>query len=156
MGQKYSQLNETQSRVIQNMLKERKSQTEDVAQQVFRIIFPYRSCLKTIATDIFSKFAAHQYITMKNEVPVYFADPYSSWQKGAIENANKLICQYLPKNTELHSISRKLLLKIQTDLNDRPRKKLGYNPPSKSLELISPNSMHLVSESTRLFLNSAR
>ena len=64
------------------------------------MFFAYRKHLKTITTDNGSEFAAHLDITaglrMKglDDVTVYFADSYSSWQKGAVENVNKLIKDY--------------------------------------------------------------
>ena len=65
------------------------------ARTVVRLLFPYRESIKTITTDNGCEFAAHLEITKKlsrkgdREIIVYFADSYSSWQKGAIENANK-------------------------------------------------------------------
>ena len=59
--------------------------------------------LKTTTTDNGSEFAEHQWITQKLGVPVYFADSYCSWQKGAVENTNKLIRQYIwPVRRLLH------------------------------------------------------
>ena len=51
----------------------------------------------------------------------YFADPYSSWQKGAIENVNGLIRQYIPKNTCFSNISQQQITKIMQKINTRPR-----------------------------------
>ncbi len=70
------------------------------AQTVARLLYPYRSTLRTITTDNGCEFATHQEITrrlsMRNreKVTVYFTDSYSPWQKGAIENANRLIRRY--------------------------------------------------------------
>ena len=74
------------------------------AQTVARLLSLTVTPLRTITTDNGCEFAAHLEITrllsMKNreKVIVYFADSYCSWQKGAIENANKLIRKYIPKN----------------------------------------------------------
>ena len=57
------------------------------------MLLPYKYFLRTITTDNGSEFADHDFISKKLGVPIFFADPYSSWQKGAIENANKLIRQ---------------------------------------------------------------
>ena len=68
------------------------------------MLFPYRESVRTITTDNGCEFAAHLEITRllsikgRDKVIVYFADSYCSWQKGAIENANKLIRKYIPKN----------------------------------------------------------
>lgn len=83
------------------------------AQTVARLLYPYRDTLRTITTDNGCEFAAHLEITrllsMKNreKVIVYFADSYCSWQKGAIENANKLIRRYIPKKSNFDDFSDK-------------------------------------------------
>ncbi len=107
------------------------------AQTVARLLFPYRKTLKTITTDNGCEFAAHLEITrrlsMKNsdKVIVYFADSYSSWQKGAIENANKLIRKYIPKKANFDDFSDKRISEIQKKINRRPREKLNFNTPLK-------------------------
>ncbi|MCD8202132.1 MAG: IS30 family transposase, partial [Prevotella sp.] len=63
-------------------------------------------------------------------VPVFFADSYCSWQKGAIENENKLIRQYIPKGTDLNSLTDKFINKIKIKINARPREKLNFSSPS--------------------------
>lgn len=100
-----------------------------VAQTVRRILLPYRKHLLTITTDNGPEFAYHQQITKDLCVPVYFADPYSSWQKGAIENTNKLIRQYIPKDADFNDYTDKRIMAIQKKLNQRPRQKLGFSTP---------------------------
>ena len=68
-----------------------------LAKAVRRLLLPYKHTLKTITTDNGSEFAAHEWITKMLGVQVYFTDSYSSWQKRAIENTNKLVRQYIPK-----------------------------------------------------------
>ena len=108
---------------------------EPLAQTVVRLLFAYRKCLKTITTDNGSEFAAHQDITKglrlrgKEDVIVYFADSYCSWQKGAVEHENKLIRQYLPKKSNFNDFSDEYIRKIGKKLNMRPRKKLDYSTP---------------------------
>lgn len=101
----------------------------NVAKTVCRLLFPFREHLLSITTDNGSEFAAHQYITEKLKVQVYFTDAYSSWQKGRIENGNKLIRFYLPKDTDFKDVSDKLVKKIQKELNARPRRKLNFSTP---------------------------
>ena len=108
-----------------------------VAKAVARLLFPYRHTLKTITTDNGCEFAAHLEITrllsMKNreKVTVYFADSYCSWQKGAIENANKLIRKYIPKKCNFDCFSDRKIMEIQKKLNRRPREKLNFDSPLK-------------------------
>lgn len=59
-------------------------------------------------------------------VPTYFCDPYSSWQKGTVENVNKMIRRYIPKGTDLITISQHDLDRIAERINKKPRKILGY------------------------------
>ncbi len=105
------------------------------AQAVARLLFPFREKVKTITTDNGCEFAAHKDITkllyMRNKEPiiVYFADSYAAWQKGAIENANKLIRKYIPKKANFEDFSDRKIMTIQKKLNERPRQKLNFNTP---------------------------
>lgn len=109
------------------------------AKTVYRLLFPYRNSLKTITTDNGCEFAAHREITRllsirgQPPVTVYFADSYASWQKGAIENANKLIRKYIPKKAYFDDFSDRQIMKIQMKLklNTRPREKLNFESPKK-------------------------
>ena len=56
---------------------------------------------------------------------------YASWQKGAIENANKLIRQYFPKGTDFRLVSDDEVLQVQRKLNQRPRAKINFSSPLK-------------------------
>ncbi len=59
-------------------------------------------------------------------VPTYFCDPYSSWQKGTVENVNKMIRRYIPKGTDISTLSEEYLDFIADRINKKPRKILGY------------------------------
>lgn len=63
------------------------------------------------------------------KVVVYFADSYAAWQKGTIENANKLIRKYIPKSANFNDFSNARIKKIQYKLNNRPREKLNFETP---------------------------
>ena len=84
---------------------------------------------KNIITDNGPEFAAHKLITKHLGAVVYFADPYSSWQKGAIENTNKLIRQYIPKQANFDDYTDKKIAMIQKKINNRPRQKLNFETP---------------------------
>ena len=60
---------------------------------------------------------------------MYFAHPYCSWEKGAIENANMLYRQYIPKKQSFKLISEEQLMLIQQKINDRPRKAINFQKP---------------------------
>ena len=106
-----------------------------LAKTVVRLLYAYRKYLKTITTDNGSEFAAHLDITaglsMKglDDVTVYFADSYCSWQKGAVENVNKLIRQYIPKKSNFNNIPDQYVKNVAKKLNLRPRKKLNFSNP---------------------------
>ena len=106
-----------------------------LAKVVIRLLFGYRKYLKTITTDNGSEFAAHLDITAGlrfkglPDVIVYFADSYCSWQKGAVENVNKLIRQYIPKKSNFNEFSDEYIRKVGHKLNLRPRKRLGFSTP---------------------------
>ena len=70
------------------------------AKAAILLLLPYKDKLKTITTDNGFEFRDHDTITRVLGIPVFFADPYASCQKGAIENTNKIIRQYIPKNSD--------------------------------------------------------
>ena len=105
--------------------------SEPLAMQVRRLLLPYKEHIKTITTDNGPEFAAHKLITQHLGAVVYFADPYSSWQKGAIENTNKLIRQYIPKQANFDDYTDKKIAMIQKKINNRPRQKLNFETPKK-------------------------
>lgn len=78
---------------------------------------------KSITTDNGSEFAAHQVIAKELNTTVFFAHPYSSWEKGAIENMNGLIRQYVPKKQILRGFQTRIYNTLWTNLTtDQERK----------------------------------
>ena len=59
-------------------------------------------------------------------IPTYFCDPYSSWQKGSVENGNKLLRRFFSKKTDFNQVSEEDLQKVVSIINNKPRKILGY------------------------------
>ena len=104
---------------------------KEIAKAVVRLLYAYRlDGVLTITTDNGSEFSAHQQITKGLDgVTVYFADSYCSWQKGLVEYTNKLIRQYIPKETDFHKVTPGFIKKIQNKLNRRPREKLKFSTP---------------------------
>ena len=70
-----------------------------------------------------SEFAKHKELAKALKTTVFFAHPYASWEKGAIENTNKLYRQYIPKGASFADYTEQEIKQIQYLLNDRPRKK---------------------------------
>jgi IS30 family transposase len=75
----------------------------------------------------------HKAFTRSTNVPVYFCDPQSPWQRGSNENTNGLLRQYLPKGRDLSILSQEELDVIATRLNHRPRKTLDFRSPAEVL-----------------------
>lgn len=87
------------------------------------------SWARTITFDNGTEFYHHGRITEELGLDVYFADPYAAYQRGTNENTNGLLRQYLPKNTSFERLTQKQLDVIVHELNNRPRKILGYRTP---------------------------
>jgi len=104
---------------------------ETVTNATIALLKPFKDAVLTITADNGKEFAYHEKITKKLEAPVYFADPYSSWQRGLNENTNGLLRQYWPKVTNFKNVPKKEVASVIIQLNDRPRKKLGYKTPAK-------------------------
>ena len=102
---------------------------KSLALTVIEMLKPIKKKLKTITTDNGKEFSAHEIISEALGVDVFFTDPYSSWQKGAIENANGLIRQYIPKKVSFNDYDDKDIKDIEEKINRRPRKKLGFETP---------------------------
>jgi IS30 family transposase len=88
---------------------------------------------KTLTLDNGKEFAEHELLAIAAALKIYFAKPYSAWQRGTNENTNGLIRQFFPKGTDLVNISEHRFNKVQQLLNDRPRKRLGYRSPNEVL-----------------------
>jgi IS30 family transposase len=90
---------------------------------------------KTLTYDNGTEMAQHIEFSKQTGMPVYFAHPYCSWERGTNENTNGLIRRYFPKKTDFSKITEKELKKAQNALNNRPRKVLGYKTPNQIMEM---------------------
>lgn len=113
-------------------LKDRKSETATHAfkKQVELMDPIFR---KTLTYDNGSEMANHKWFTQHTGMQVYFAHPYSAWERGTNENTNGLIRYYLPKETDFNLVSESQLKTIEDKLNNRPRKILGFKTPSEMI-----------------------
>ena len=81
----------------------------------------YMKNVMTITTNNGPEFAQYKEIEQDLQCEIYYAKPYVPWQKGAVENANMLIRQYVPKEFNINTISIQYLAYIQNKINSRPR-----------------------------------
>jgi transposase, IS30 family len=89
--------------------------------------------LRTATFDNGKEFAEHERLSEATGLAIYFARPYAAWQRGTNENTNGLVRQYVPKGTDLKATSHRAVAAIESSLNDRPRKRLGYRTPREVL-----------------------
>ena len=105
----------------------------------------YETRLKLRGLDTYNygrqwkEFAKHQEIAKELEISFYFCKTYHSWERGANENMNGLIRQYIPKGTDFSGITDEFVAWVEEKLNNRPRKRLGYLTPNEKFNLLLTN-----------------
>ena len=102
-----------------------------VAKKSINALAPFKEWVRTITNDNGNEFREHKRIAKKLGCKVYFAHPYSSWERGLNEYTNKLIRQYFPKGKSLKDIENTYILQVMEKLNNRPRKKLAFKTPKE-------------------------
>lgn len=95
---------------------------------------------KSLTLDNGTEHMEHEQVTKEIGVPVYFADPYCSGQRGSNENVNMLLRGYLPKRASICDLTQEELDDISEDLNNRPRKRLGYLSPNEKYQILKGGS----------------
>ncbi len=86
---------------------------------------------KSLTWDRGTEMHAHKQFTLATDIQVYFCDPKSPWQRGSNENTNGLLRQYMPKGMDISGLSQLQLNAIARQLNERPRKTLGFHTPAE-------------------------
>lgn len=104
---------------------------ELVAEKICKALSKYKAQVKSITFDNGLEFAAHEIISKTLNCKIFFADPYSSYQRGTNENTNGLIRQYFPKGSNFDDYSDEDILKVMNSLNNRPRKRLNFFTPEE-------------------------
>ena len=87
----------------------------------------------TVTYDNGLEFSMHELVNTCLDSESYFCKPYSSWEKGGVENFNGLVRQYFPKGSDFGSITGQQLQEVEDEINDRPRNVLGYRHPNDYL-----------------------
>jgi transposase, IS30 family len=121
----------TMNDISSGMLWMRKVESRDahvIRSTLCKMLDEIKPYLKTITSDNGKEFAEHQYIA-DEYCDYYFANPYSPWERGANENLNGLIRQYIPKKTDFSTVSEEYIKEIEKKINERPRKRFGYENP---------------------------
>ena len=90
--------------------------------------------LKTLTYDNGIEMSEHKHFTYRTKMPVYFAHPYSSWERGTNENTNGLIRRFFPKKTDFNKVSADQLKEVERLLNSRPRKVISWRTPEEELK----------------------
>lgn len=104
---------------------------KELTKVVVRLLTAYNKNVHSITGDNGTELADHQNIAKKLNTNFFFTHPYSSWEKGLIENTNKLIRQYIPKHTNFNLINNQKIRQIQYKLNNKPRAKLNFYSPKE-------------------------
>ena len=116
-----------------NKLKSKKAM--EVAKEFSKIVNKLNPIYKNSMTyDNGIEMVRHEMITKNTGIKIYFAHPYSSWERGTNENTNGLITGYLPEGTNFNEIDLKKGQTIQEKLNNRPRKIIGYKTPKEMMQ----------------------
>lgn len=110
--------------------------TDAVVQRLQRL--PERA-RRTLTLDNGSENSGHEEITKAIGTQCYFADPYSSWQRGANEQVNGMVRRYFPKGTDFSKITDEQVAWVESRINNRPRKCLGYKTPAEVAAVALPH-----------------
>jgi IS30 family transposase len=89
---------------------------------------------RSLTWDRGKELSAHAAFNVETDIPVYFADPQSPWQRGTNENTNGLLRQYFPKGTDLARWNAEEIEAVATTLNGRPRRILGWKTPAEAFD----------------------
>jgi len=104
---------------------------DTVADAVCGKLLPHKDKVLTITADNGIEFMRHQKIALHLNADFFFADPYSSWQRGTVENTNGLVRQYFPKKTAFTTLAESDITRVNDRLNNRPRRSLDFRTPAE-------------------------
>ncbi len=108
--------------------------SSETAREMVKILKSFR--VHTVTYDNGLEFSLHGLVNELLSSQSYFCKPYSSWEKGGVENFNGLVRQYFPKGSSFEGITDQRLEEVENELNDRPRNVLGYSCPNDHLDIL--------------------
>jgi transposase, IS30 family len=110
---------------------------KQIAKQIVSALEKQKGRIYTITSDNGKEFSDHEYVSKKLGIEFYFADPYSSWQRGSNENLNGLVRQYFPKKCNFDDVTIYDVRKVENQLNNRPRKRYDFRTPKEEYNLLT-------------------
>ncbi len=124
---------ERKSRYLISIKLESKLAIELARKAIYLFLGIPQTMLKSLTLDNGKEFAEFKFIEKQTGLTTYFADPYSSWQRGSNEQVNGLIRRYFPKKMSFAKITDKMVQEVTEQINNRPRKCLNYRTPAEVL-----------------------
>jgi transposase, IS30 family len=113
----------------------------EISLKTFEALKEFKNINKSLTNDNGFEFRNHENESKNLGIPIYFTNPYSSWEKGTNENTNGLIRQYFPKKSSMKEFTNAKAKQVQQNLNTRPRKKLGFCTPVEAFYKKSQGSL---------------
>jgi len=132
IGKNHNQAILTVNDRASGMLKMKKvesKESEVVTNAIIEILNDWIPYIHTITADNGKEFAGHEMVADNLNIDYYFAHPYHSWERGSNENLNGLIRQYFPKGSDFTKIGEDDIKRVETKLNNRPRKRFCFKSP---------------------------
>jgi IS30 family transposase len=110
---------------------------EEVGRAIVEQLSPIKAFVHTLTADNGKEFAFHQMVSFELSADFYFATPYHSWERGLNEHTNGLVRQYFPKSQSFTDTSLEDIQRVETLLNNRPRKALSFETPLEAFDRLS-------------------
>jgi len=110
---------------------------EAVKEALIKTLTPMRKFVHTLTADNGKEFAYHQNVSRALEADFFFATPYHSWERGLNEHTNGLVRQYFPKSTNFNNITEEDIERVESLLNNRPRKILEFETPLEAFHRLT-------------------
>jgi IS30 family transposase len=115
--------------VRMRLLEDRTS--DSVGNAIVNLLKPLGTRRHTLTVDNGKEFACHEAVSRKLGTAVYFCKAHAPYQRGRNEQTNGLIRQYIPKSSDLSELDHADIKRIESRLNNRPRKSLGFRTPNE-------------------------